>query len=1179
MSKGFNPDDIWYIIKSMLEQDNKTYLIKHHLDSYNDFIETKIPDIISQNNPLSIFHDYDTETNSYKFEIIMNFVNSKITKPYIIENDGSTKPMYPHDARFRNMSYSSSLFIDLEIEIWHNPMSDTKDIICKKEIKNINIGKIPVMVNSKFCLLKDYKHPEECENDLGGYFIINGNEKVIVGQDKIADNKVYVFLASKSSSKYSHLAEVKSCRDQGTNVAKNVSIKLLEKENYYGRTLKIAIPHVKIEVPIFIVFKALGITKDKEIFNYLLIDIEDPNNDYLLHWLKSSIEEASTVFTQNEAILYLLKQSLILGQPKDIKLNEEKKIELFKGMLSRDLLPHVGLSFQKKALYLGYMITKMAKCFFKQIKYDDRDSYCNKRVECSGSLLSMLTRQYMNKFIKDTRNTIMKELNSGPWKTNKNIDNVINATNIYKIFKTNTIEAGLKYGLSTGNWGIKSASNKVGVAQVLNRLTYSSTLSHLRRINTPTEKTGKLIPPRKLHNTQWGIICCPETPEGGAIGLVKNLAISSFITVFTSIEPILKVLKNMDNVAMFGEEINIGTIRNKTKLFINGDWVATTKNSIKVFNELKKYKRLGVINIYASISFNYTLNEINIFTDSGRCVRPLFVVKNNSLTITKSDIEKVKHKSYNFNNLLVKSLPENDIYSKIELHNNTPCEGVIEYLDTEEMYNTMIAMNIKNLKNKKIRYDYAEIHPSLILGVLASSIPFSNHNQSPRNTYQSAMGKQAMGIYALNYNKRIDTMAHILNYPNKPIVSTRIDNYLPTSNLPSGMNVIVAICSYTGYNQEDSIILNASSVERGLFNSKFLRAYRDEGKKIHSTGQEEKFAKPDSSVKGLKPCSYDKLNSNGFVDKDVYIDSNEAIIGKMTPIKNKKRTIKEYKDSSTMLRSNENGWIDKVYINSNADGNKFCKIRVRTSRNPKIGDKLSSRHGQKGTVGMVYKQEDMPFNKDGISPDIIINPHAIPSRMTIAQLIECILGKSACVLGGYGDATPFNNTDIHDIGDILSEKCGMERHGNEVLYNGMTGKQMNVSVFMGPTFYQRLKHMVEDKIHSRSTGPKVLLTRQPPEGRSRDGGLRFGEMERDCMIAHGTLQFLKERTMDVSDKYKMFICNKCNLTATVNYDEKISNCKKCNNYIDFSEIKIPYGCKLLVQELESMSIAPRLLTD
>ena len=454
----------------------------------------------------------------------------------------------------------------------------------------------------------------------------------------------------------------------------------------------------------------------------------------------------------------------------------------------------------------------------------------------------------------------------------------------------------------------------------------------------------------------------------------------------------------------------------------------------------------------------------------------------------------------------------------------------------------------------------------------------SNHNQSFK--YISITGKQAMGIPSTNYKLRMDTMTHILHYPQQPIINTNIGINLPSHHLPNGINVIVAIGSFTGYNQEDSVILNKSSIDRGLFKSTFYRTYKDDEKKIQSSGQEEKFTKPNASnTKGLKPGSYAKLNNSGFINENTYVDTNDVIIGKISPTKNKKNGIKIYKDSSTMLRPNENGFMDKVYINSNGEGHRFAKCRTRTARIPDIGDKFSSRHGQKGTVGMIYNEEDMPFTKDGIRPDIIVNPHAIPSRMTIAQLMECITGKVCTILGGYGDGTPFNNTSVKDIGKILSEKCGFERNGNEILYNGQTGKQMNVEFFIGPTYYQRLKHMVEDKIHSRSTGPKVLLTRQPPEGRSRDGGLRFGEMERDCILAHGMMQFLKERTMDVSDNYRMFICNKCKLIAAVNYNEKISKCKACNNYIDFSEVRIPYACKLLVQELESMSISSRMITQ
>ena len=1174
MSK-ISQNDVWFIIKSMLESDNNKYLIKHHIDSFNDFIDNKIPTTILNSSPLSIFHDYNSEINNYKYEISINFVNSYYTKPYISENDGSIKPLYPYDARMRNFTYSSTLFIDIEISVWENPTQDKKRI-CFKEIKGINIGEIPIMVKSKYCLINNILSEKECKMDLGGYFLINGNEKVIVGQEKIAENKLFVFPTSKNNSKYSYISEIKSCNSNGSNNTKNVSIKLLSKENNYGLTLKITIPHVKIDIPVFIVFKALGIVSDKEIIKYIVYNLDEDNDD-ILKWIKPSIEEASILYTQDDAIKYLLKYSLILGQPKDIRLSEERRIELFKGMIERDMLSHVGACFKKKALFLGYMIYKLFLCVSKKISSDDRDSYCNKRISTSGEEMSLLFKQYFNKFIKESRNTLMKELNSGPWKNKNNLENIINTTNVNKIFKSTTITAGLKHGLATGNWG-KYNSSKMGISQVLSRLTYNSTLSHLRRVNTPTEKTGKLIPPRKLHNTQFGIICPPETPEGGSIGLVKNLAISTYITKYSSTSPINNFLK--DKINIFDDNIDFDYIYNKTKVFLNGDWIGVCTDSIELFNELKSLKRKGVINIYTSVVFNYNLNEIIILTDSGRCMRPMFVMKNNKLTITAEDIKKIRNKQYKWNNLLLKSLNQCEIFND-NTDVNTPIEeGVIEYIDTEESYHSLISMKLNVDKRDQRKYDYSEIHPSLILGVLSSCIPFSNHNQSPRNTYQSAMGKQAMGIHCTNLKYRMDTMSHLLHHPHKPIVNTRISEYIPSSKLPNGLNIIVAIASYTGYNQEDSVLINKTAVERGLFVSTFYRTYKEEEKKLHSSGQDDKFIKPDINLtNGIKPGSYDKINQNGLPSENIYVDSNDIIIGKVCPIKSKhKKSEKIYKDCSVILRPNENGWINKVHIDTNSEGNKCCKVQVRSVREPTIGDKFSSRHGQKGTVGMIVPQEDMPFTKEGITPDIIINPHAIPSRMTIAQLVECILGKAVCMHGGYGDGTPFNGTTVNDIEKLLT-KYGIDKSGNEILYNGQTGKQMDTKIFMGPTYYQRLKHMVEDKIHSRATGPKVLLTRQPPEGRSRDGGLRFGEMERDCMIAHGTMQFLKERTMDVSDNYRTFICNKCNLICPVNYGENISKCSKCKNYIDFSEVRIPYACKLMFQECESMSIAPRIVVE
>tara|TARA_Y100000590_G_scaffold470766_1_gene669737 strand:+ start:19531 stop:23067 length:3537 start_codon:yes stop_codon:yes gene_type:complete len=1162
------------LIESYLKEDDYRNLVKHHLDSYNDFMTDKIPNIVKQFNPLSIYHGYNEDKNNYAYEICIEFGDVNYTKPLIHENDGSTKVMYPQEARLRNLSYSCPSHIDMTVTLIKDPFSE-RIVSLKKELKNISIGKIPIMVKSNFCMLTKTHNKEvydnECRYDLGGYFIINGNEKVIVGQEKMTENKPHVFENSKSSSKYSHTCEIKSCSLDGFNTPKNISIKLLSRETISGRCIKISLPHIRVDIPLFIIFRAFNILTDKEIINYILYDINSADTE-IINWLKPTIEDGSFIKTQEEAILFLIKNGSILGQPKDIKLTNERKIELFKGMIERDFLPHIGPIFRNKAIYIGYMVNKLIKCVFNRLPFDDRDSYCNKRIETSGYLMAVLFRQYFTKLVKDMRNSIMKELNSGPWKNTNQIEDVINGTNLYKILKSTTIESGLKYGLATGNWGIKSTMSRVGIAQVLSRLTYISTLSHMRRVNTPTEKTGKLVAPRKLHCTQWGIICPCETPEGGSVGLVKNLSLGAHITIGSSIEPIINVLEE-NNIKKI-EDIDVNELDN-TKVFVNGSLIGIHDNALGLYNKLVHLKRVAVINIYTSISFNKKMNEINIYTDAGRCCRPLYIVDNKSLRITKEHVNKINKSIYKWDNLILGSL---NTANKLSYHGeNTEIEeGVIEYIDNEEAWYSLIAMDQSYLKDKNNQYNYCEIHPCSILGILASHIPFSNHNQSPRNTYQSAMGKQAMGIYASNFRKRMDTMGHVLYYTAKPLVDTSVGRMLPTHDIPNGMNVIVAIGSYTGYNQEDSIIYNKSAIDRGLFRSIFYRTYKDEEKKIQSSGHHERFMNPDKKItKGMKPGSYDKIDENGMVKKNTFLDSNDVIIGKVIPLKDKVRTEQIFKDSSTFLRNNEKGYVDDVYYNRNGEGHKFCKVRMRSERVPNIGDKFSSRHGQKGTIGMIYNHEDMPYTKDGIVPDIIINPHAIPSRMTIAQLIECILGKACVSIGGYGDGTPFTDTSVNDITNML-HKCGLEGTGNEILYNGFTGRQMETKLFIGPTFYQRLKHMVEDKIHSRANGPMVLLTRQPAEGRTRDGGLRFGEMERDCMIAHGSLQFLKERMLDVSDNYRVFICNKCGLISPVNIEKNIYRCKKCDNYTEFSEVRMPYACKLLLQELESMSIAPRL---
>jgi DNA-directed RNA polymerase II subunit RPB2 len=621
------------------------------------------------------------------------------------------------------------------------------------------------------------------------------------------------------------------------------------------------------------------------------------------------------------------------------------------------------------------------------------------------------------------------------------------------------------------------------------------------------------------------------------------------------------------------------------KIKINGDLIGYCKNSLEIYNLLKYYKRNGIIHIHTSISWIYKENIILINTEAGRCVRPLYVLENKNnktiLRFNKKIVCDILNKKYDFDNLIYNSNDEKD-------------KSIIEFIDAEESNNTLIAINHKDIKKGfkqnmyPKKYKYLEIHPSLTLGLCASNIPFPDHNQAPRNTYQSAMSKQAIGVYMSNFRNRMDTLANILNYPQVPLVRTRISDITNCNNLPYGNNVIVAIACFTGFNQEDSIMINKSAVHRGFFNSTFYRTYKDQCNKNHSTGEEENYCIPDKdNTKGIKPFNYNKLNENGFVEENIYVENSDIIIGKT--MHDKSSELHKYKDNSVYLKQNEYGFIDKNFANDkyfkniNNDGYKFSKIKIRNIRIPTIGDKMSSRHGQKGIIGMVYNQEDMPFTKDGIVPDIIVNPHAIPSRMTIAQLIECIMSKLCLNICKRGYSTSFmyknKNEKQDEIASLLSD-YGYDKHGNEIMYNPRTGEQIDTPIFIGPTYYQRLKHMVHDKIHSRSAnGPIILLTRQPAEGRAREGGLRLGEMEVECNWGHGTLHFLKERLMECSDNYRMFICKKCKNVANVNTSRKIYICYNCDNRIDFSQIRIPYACKLLLQEIAAMSINTKFITN
>jgi DNA-directed RNA polymerase II subunit RPB2 len=1203
-----------HILDLYFRQAEGRQIVAHQIESFNHFMDIDIPEIIQQVNPLVVRGSPEIPLSGprsalasatglstsaanallrrtgegatvlpslgakHEYEVALTFENVSLRKPTIFENNGAIFPMMPNDARMRNLTYASPLFVDVRVRTTF--IDNTKGgerQLRERLFPNVHLGKIPVMVGSKYCLLHDQKHVApielgECAEDYGGYFIISGGERVIISQERMAANRPVVFRNNRNTNKELEVIEVKSIGPDNDQVPKSNAVKIMyHPKNPQIHLLRATMPRIKTDIPLFILFRALGVTADKDIYELILGPEGDHTFDGLLD---ESMQEAGEVYTQEAALAWLSTHVNSWSS----RTTKQMRIE---DILSLELFPHVGITAAfnyDKACFLAHMARKVMWVSSARMPNDDRDAYPNKLVDLPGFLLANLFRTYFTtKMIKDIRSSLGKEIHGGGWRASGNFEDIVNVSNINKVIKSVILEVGLKTSLATGNFGSAKIGgpSKIGVSQVLNRLNYIAGLSHLRRISTPIEKTGKLVAPRKLHNTQWGYICPSETPEGHSVGVVKNMSSTAIVSIYSNAKTVREFVDTLGTVKPLSTT-STAEKHNSTRLFINGAWIGTipVDQTMESVDRLRKAKRCGRIHIQTGIIWKPALREIWITTEAGRMLRPLFIAE------TLREI--VADKS----GKLHAEVAAIDNWDRLLLWQTPSGNTLIEYIDPGETEASYIAMTSEDvIKKWDESYTHAEIHPSTALGTLASNIPFPDHNQSPRNAYQSAMGKQAMGMYALNFRDRFDALAHLLCYPQVPFVSPFMSRFYGAQQMPSGQNIVVAIMTYTGYNQEDSIMINRASLERGLFRSIFYRTYKDEERKNQSSGEEERFQCPDPTLtRQMKNANYTKLDETGFVPENTYVDTDDILIGKVVPLRVPTGMVipagaKRFRDVSRTMRNNETGWVDRIFKNRNGEGYSFAKVRVRQDRIPEIGDKFSSRHGQKGTCGMILDPEDMPHTAGGMVPDIIINPHCIPSRMTIAQLLETLLGKAGRSLGCLGDGSPFNNVTLERVVEILRDELGLEPGGNEILYNGFTGRQMETSIFMGPCFYQRLRHCSADKMHSRASGPLVMLTRQPAEGRAREGGLRFGEMERDCVAAHGIAEFTKERFMECSDLFRCWSCQDCGLIAIANPKEGIWNCRGCGNSTNFSAIEIPYAYKLLLQELETMCITSRIVTQ
>ena len=1228
----------WQLIEKYFA-DNPNNLVAHHLNSCNDFFDKGMFQIFRENNPIRFIErddgkdDAKKTTEHAKNECLI-YLGGKsgekiyVGKPVIYDNtnaDNVSDPyphyMYPNDARLRNMTYGVTIHYDVDVEfITYN--EDDEKVEHMQTFEHIYLGKFPIMVNSKMCILHGMA-PEtrfnlgECRNDVGGYFIIGGKEKAIVCQEKFADNMLYV-RKYKKDELYSYSCEVHSVSEDSSKPIRFTSVKMIAPSaSFSNNQIVVDIPNIKKPVPLFILMRALGVLSDKSIIEHCLLDL-DANAD-MVDLFIPSVHDAHTIFDQQVALEFMAQ------------FTKQQTVTSVHDILMNYFLAHVGEdNYVDKAFYIGIMVAKLLRVISGKESPTNRDNFKFKRVETSGSLIYDLFREYYLIQRRDIFVKIDKEFYYHPAKYRTNFVSLIE-DNIRDIFKDKIIEDGFKKAFK-GNWGAAENTKRVGIIQDLNRLSWFSYASHLRKINLPLDPTAKVVGPHLLHNTQWGIIDPVDTPDGGNIGLHKHMAISATITNGASATPLIKWLRANTQLKLLTECVP-SILAQYTKVFVNGKWVGVLADPIGVVENMKLFRRNGIIPLNTSVSFEYETNIIYIYTDSGRLARPIFYVEQQTGPNDRIFYKNISHSRKKISDILESrkyswtqvvsgfgkkaredfDIKNNILYDAHDLYEDaTGLEhlmemlkansAVIDYVDTSEAETGYIAIDEAQLTTSKY-FTHCEIDPSLMFGVMGNSIIYPESNQFPRNCFSCGQSRQAVSVYHSNAHLRLDRMSTTLNYGQTPLIKSRYLEHINNEQHPYGVNTIVAIMSYTGYNVEDAILINQGSIERGMFNTTYCTTYesREESSKVSGVDTNSFFAniqaKPD--VQGLKEgYDYSFLDEHGLIKENTRIDDKTILIGQLSSSTTGEKGV--YIDGSVASKKGQLGFVDKSFISEGEEGFRIAKVRVRDERVPAIGDKMASRAGQKGTVGIIVPESDMPFTADGTKPDLIINPHALPSRMTIGQLVESMFGKACAEYGGYGDCTAFSTKGSnYDTYGAMLTRAGFHNSGNQIMYNGFTGEQLYSSIFIGPTYYMRLKHMVKDKINYRATGKRNFLTRQTNQGRSNDGGLKIGEMERDGIMANGMSYFLNESYMIRGDQYYMAVCNKSGAIAVYNSERSLFLSPFADGPISFnvgnddglvldavskfgrsfSIVRIPYALKLLIQELQVMNIQMRIITD
>ncbi len=1219
------------IVESYFEQRS---LVNHQLASYNDCIPSsdgKMSRMERIVRNIRIGTDEPVEDNDGGIikldvldkEIVIRMKNIHLGRPTIKEANGAEHPATPMECRLRKLTYFSPVYLDFKIIDEDKPAPEIEE--------RVHIGNLPIMVRSAQCnlhanhishlcgdadrKLSPYTSTEDADRlkellrragedplDPGGYFIINGTERVLISMEDLAPNRVTV----EKNKKYAHETEVAKIFSQKDGVRKPLNI-----EKRRDGMLMVKIPSAgTTPIPVVLLMRALGMENDKEIFAAIAGPVEAMK--YTVANINDVKDNEEYGVESTEEALQWLEKKFAAGQQKEYR---EARIQ---NLLDKELLPHLGSSEdnrEKKAIFLGRIVRQVLEMAITNRDPNDKDHYANKRVRLAGDLIEDLYRVSMQQLARDLKYQLERH-------HNRKRELRINAC-----LRPDVLTQKIMHALATGNW----VGGRSGVSQLLDRTTYLAALSHMRRVTSPLVRSQPHFEARDLHPTHWGRLCPNETPEGQNCGLVKNAAQMIDVSEEVPEADVKELLREA------GVDSSPAGWAEGSRIHVNGDIFGLHKNPTKLVNQFKRRRRQGRIRSEVSIRHDSENRDVFINTDRGRILRPLLVLEDGDLKLSKESLENIRSGEWTFNDLVSNGVVEwVDAEEEEDLlvaprpydlpmsspENNRPINPAnVEWLNLGEEQishaNLRVEVHMPNgesvfeefsvplnyyqedidaLRRKQKRknlilvFTHVEIDPQLILGVCASLVPYPEHNSTPRVTGGTAMVKQSLGLPSANFRLRPDTRMHVMHYPQQSIVGTRAMKTTNFAQRPGGQNFVVAILSHHGYNMQDAVVINRAAVERSLGRSSFIRTYNAENKRFPG-GQEERIEIPGTGldeIKGLKSWeSYTHLERDGLPTPETFLSSvggeSSVLVGKTSPPRFLEEAhghflqAQERRESAMMVRHGESGWVDNVYVTESLDSTLLCRIVVRSEKIPEIGDKFASRHGQKGIIGRLVDEQDMPFTVDGVVPDLIINPHAIPSRMTVAHVLEMVGGKVGAMEGRHIDGTAFSGEKEDSLRAGLLRN-GFAHTGRESMMSGETGEAYEAEIFAGVIYYQRLHHLVSSKLHARSRGRVQILTRQPTEGRARQGGLRFGEMERDCLIAHGASMVIKDRLLDESDGWPLQVCNNsgCGHIAYYDWKRRTPVCPICGDRADVHTVQTSYAFKLLLDEMKSLGVAMRL---